>query len=111
MRILAAAAAVALVMVGAAEARTWRIRPGADAEQQLQTALIEARPGDTVQLGRGRFELTAGLSLDVDRVTIRGDGANGEAGLPVRNYRVEGRQHAVFTRRPVGSSPPPSPAR
>ena len=74
MRILAAAAAVALVMAGAAEARTWRIRPGADAEQQLQTALIEARPGDTVQLGRGRFELTAGLSLDVDRVTIRGDG-------------------------------------
>jgi len=74
MRILAAAAAAALVMVGAAEARTWRIRPGADAEQQLQTALIEARPGDTVQLGRGRFELTAGLSLDVDRVTIRGEG-------------------------------------
>lgn len=74
MRILAAAAAAALVMIGAAEARTWRIRPGAEAEQQLQTALIEARPGDTVQLGRGRFELTTGLSLDVDRVTIRGEG-------------------------------------
>ena len=74
MRLIAAAAIAALVITGTAEAKTWRIRAGADAEQQLQTALIEARPGDTVQLGRGRFELTGGLSLDVDRVTIRGDG-------------------------------------
>ncbi|MBP6689779.1 MAG: right-handed parallel beta-helix repeat-containing protein, partial [Hyphomonadaceae bacterium] len=75
MRLIAAAAIAAIVITGAAEAKTWRIRPGADAEQRLQTALIEARPGDTVQLGRGRIELTGGLSLDVDRVTIRGDGA------------------------------------
>ena len=74
MRLFAAAAAAALVMVGVADARTWRIRPGPEAEQQLQTALIEAEPGDTVQLGRGRFELTGGLSLDVDNVTIRGEG-------------------------------------
>jgi parallel beta-helix repeat protein len=74
MRLFAAAAAAALVMVGVADARTWRIRPGPAAEQQLQTALIEAEPGDTVQLGRGRFELTGGLSLDVDNVTIRGEG-------------------------------------
>jgi parallel beta-helix repeat protein len=75
MRLIAAALA-ALVITGAAEARTWRIRPGTDAQQQLQTALIEARAGDTVQLARGRFELTAGLSLDIDRVTIRGEGAD-----------------------------------
>jgi len=74
MRLLAAVAAATLIMASAADARTWRIRPGPEAEQQLQTALIEAEPGDTVQLGRGRFELTAGLSLDVDRVTIRGEG-------------------------------------
>lgn len=73
---LAAAAIAALVITGTAEAKTWRIRPGADAQQQLQTALIEARPGDTVRLARGRFELASGLSLDVDRVTIRGDGAD-----------------------------------
>ncbi|QGZ94549.1 parallel beta-helix domain-containing protein [Terricaulis silvestris] len=73
MRVIAAAAAV-LIMVGVADARTWRVRPGPEAEQELQTALIEARPGDTVQLGRGRIELTSGLSLDVDRVTIRGEG-------------------------------------
>jgi parallel beta-helix repeat protein len=75
MRLIAAALA-ALVITGAAEARTWRIRAGADAGQRLQAALIEARPGDTVQLGRGRFELTSGLSLDVDRVTIRGENAS-----------------------------------
>lgn len=74
MRFAVAAFAAAIVIAGAAEARTWRIRPGPDAQQQLQTALIEAEPGDTVQLGRGRFELTQGLSLAVDRVTIRGEG-------------------------------------
>lgn len=73
MRVVAAALA-ALVMVGVADARTWRIRPGPNAEQELQTALIEASPGDTIRLGRGRIELTNGLSLNIDRVTIRGEG-------------------------------------
>lgn len=63
-----------LALAGAAEAKTWRIRAGAGAEQALQSALIEARPGDTVRLARGRFEITSGLSLDIDRVTIRGEG-------------------------------------
>lgn len=67
---------LALVATAPAEAKTFRVRPGADAQTQLQTALIEARPGDTVRLDDGRFELTAGLSLDVDRVTVRGAGQN-----------------------------------
>lgn len=75
MRLAAAILGIVTVAFAtAADARTWRIRPGPGAEQQLQTALIEARPGDTVRLDSGRFELTAGLSLDVDRVTIRGEG-------------------------------------
>jgi parallel beta-helix repeat protein len=74
MRILIAALAAFLVTAQAADARTWRIRPGPEAEQALQTALIEARPGDTVRLARGRFELSSGLSLDIDRITIRGEG-------------------------------------
>jgi parallel beta-helix repeat protein len=70
-----AAAILALAfMAGAAEARTWRIEPGANAQAELQRALIEASPGDTVRLEHGRYELTQGLSLDVDRVTVRGDG-------------------------------------
>jgi len=86
MRFAAAAFAAAIVIAGAAEARTWRIRPGAEAEAQLQTALIEARPGDTVQLGRGRIELSQGLSLAVDRVTIRGEG-EGRSILSFNNQR------------------------
>ncbi len=70
----AATAFAALFIVGAAEARTWRVDPGPNAQQELQRALIDARPGDTVRLGRGRYELNQGLSLDVDRVTIRGAG-------------------------------------
>jgi parallel beta-helix repeat protein len=76
LRTLIAAASLALIVAAPAEARTWRVRPGPAAQQQLQAALISARPGDTVALAEGRFELTAGLSLDVDRVTLRGEGNN-----------------------------------
>lgn len=85
MRLVAVMAAL-LVTIGVADARTWRIRPGPGAEQALQTALIEARPGDTVRLGRGRFELSSGLSLNVDRVTIRGEG-EGRSILAFDNQR------------------------
>lgn len=76
LRTMAAAAGLALMMTAPAEARTFHVRPGAQAQTQLQAALIEARPGDSVRLARGRFELTAGLSLDIDRVSIRGEGAD-----------------------------------
>jgi parallel beta-helix repeat protein len=74
MRIAAAAFVGMLVLASAAEARTWNIRPGANAQADLQTAMLDAHPGDTIALARGRFDLTQGLSLDVDRVTIRGAG-------------------------------------
>ena len=87
MRLTAIAASIALSLLsGVAEAKTWRIRPGPSAEQALQTALIESRPGDTVRLARGRFELTSGLSLDVDRVSIRGEG-EGRSILSFNNQR------------------------
>ena len=53
---------------------TIAVAPGPGAQERLQTALIEVQPGDTVQLGAGRFELTDGLSLDVPKVTVRGAG-------------------------------------
>ncbi|MBA3896995.1 MAG: right-handed parallel beta-helix repeat-containing protein [Sphingomonadaceae bacterium] len=55
-------------------ARTIDVAAGPNAQERLQTALIDAKPGDVVRLGSGRFALTDGLSLDVDRVTIRGAG-------------------------------------
>ncbi|MFD1612902.1 parallel beta-helix domain-containing protein [Sphingomonas tabacisoli] len=63
-----------LVTAAPLAARTITIAPGPDAQGRLQSALIEAQPGDTVQIGAGRFDLTDGLSLDVDKVTVRGAG-------------------------------------
>ena len=50
------------------------VAAGPDAQERLQGALIDAQPGDTVQIGEGRFALTDGLSLDIDKVTVRGAG-------------------------------------
>jgi parallel beta-helix repeat protein len=64
----------ALLAASPAAAQTVTVEAGPNAQERLQSALIEARPGSTVRLGAGRFELTDGLSLDVDRVTVRGAG-------------------------------------
>ena len=70
-----AALAIALMLGGSgAAARMIHVGPGDGAQERLQTALIEAEPGDTVHIGAGRYALAGGLSLDVDDVTIRGDG-------------------------------------
>ena len=67
-------AAMAVLLASGASARTITVAAGADAQTRLQEALIVAEPGDVIELGEGRFTLTDGLSLAVDRVTIRGAG-------------------------------------
>jgi parallel beta-helix repeat protein len=57
------------------QAKTINVDAGDSAQERLQEALILAEPGDTVQLGAGKFVLTDGLSLDVNKVTIKGQGA------------------------------------
>lgn len=68
-----ALALIALVASPAA-AKTLTIAAGPDAQERLQGALLDAKPGDVVAIGAGRFDLTDGLSLDVAGVTIRGAG-------------------------------------
>jgi parallel beta-helix repeat protein len=51
-----------------------RIDPGPDVQKATQTALIKAKPGDTIEFGEGKFEFTQGLSLTVEKVTIKGQG-------------------------------------
>lgn len=68
-----AIAMLALIATPAA-ARTIPVAPGPNAQERLQEALIEAQPGDVVQIAAGRYDLTDGLSLDVDKVTVRGAG-------------------------------------
>jgi parallel beta-helix repeat protein len=50
------------------------LEPGADAQERVQTALLTASPGDVVELGEGTFVFTGTLSLDVEDVTLRGQG-------------------------------------
>jgi parallel beta-helix repeat protein len=50
------------------------VEAGEGAAERLTEALILAEPGDTVRIGAGRFELTEGLSLQVDDVTVKGAG-------------------------------------
>ncbi len=47
---------------------------GPDAPKRAQQALIEAKAGDVIEFGEGRFEFKSTLSLDVSGVTIRGQG-------------------------------------
>ena len=63
-----------LAFAGPALAATLTVEAGPGGQERLQTALIEAKPGDVVQIGAGTFDLTDGLSLDVDKVIVRGAG-------------------------------------
>lgn len=65
---------LALTVAAPAFAKTIAVPAGPDAQSRLQEALLDARPGDTIRIGAGRFDLTDGLSLDIDRVTVRGAG-------------------------------------
>lgn len=67
-------AAATVLLAGQAEAKTLTVTPGGDAQDKLQTALLDAKPGDTVAIAAGRYELTDGLSLDIAGVTVKGAG-------------------------------------
>ena len=45
-----------------------------DFETQLQLQLLQAKPGDIIEIPAGTYSLYRGLSLSVDGVTIRGAG-------------------------------------
>ena len=64
----------AALLATAAHARTLDVPAGDNAQERVQTALLDAKPGDVVSLGAGRFDLTDGLSLDIPNVTVRGAG-------------------------------------
>lgn len=73
-RIAFAAALLSTAAAAPLAADTHRIEATEGAAERLQEALILAQPGDVIELGEGRFTLTDGLSLDVDGVTLRGQG-------------------------------------
>jgi parallel beta-helix repeat protein len=71
--------AIAATLLAASPAISWAktisVSAGDNAQGRLQEALILAEPGDVVELSAGKFILTDGLSLDVNNVTVRGQGA------------------------------------
>jgi parallel beta-helix repeat protein len=68
------AVAIVALVASPAAARTIPVAPGPDAQTRLQEALLDAKPGDIVAVAAGRYDLTDGLSLDVDKVTVLGAG-------------------------------------
>lgn len=67
---------VGVSVTGLAAAAEIAVEAGDGADERLTEALITAKPGDTVRIGAGRFDLTEGLSLDVDDVLVKGAGAD-----------------------------------
>ncbi len=56
------------------DGRAW-ILPGADDTKTVQTALLSAKPGDTLYFGTGTFNFLNTISLDgIDNVTLKGKG-------------------------------------
>ena len=51
-----------------------KIEAGPDAQKKAQTALIEAKSGEVIEFGEGKFEFNSSLSCDVSDITIRGQG-------------------------------------
>ena len=72
------------------------LEPGPDIQERAQTALLMAQPGDVIEFAEGTFELTGTLSLDVEGVTLRGQGigktvldfSNQEAGAGAEGIMV-----------------------
>lgn len=75
MRTIAFAGATLCAFTQPVFSKTILVEPGDGSQERLQETLIAAQPGDIVELGAGRFNLTDGLSLDVNGVTVKGQGA------------------------------------
>lgn len=63
-----------LGLCGAAGAKTVTFTPGPDTQQAVQEAFILSPPGTTFVFAAGLYTFDQSLSLDVDGVTIRGEG-------------------------------------
>ena len=63
-----------LLSFSALQAEEILINPSDSSQEQVQEALILAKPGDTIKLQAGLYKFTDGLSLDVDNVRLIGEG-------------------------------------
>lgn len=79
-----AAASLSIAVLAACSEPAPPPEPELSFEESLQQQLIQAQPGDVIEIPAGTHELTRGLSLTVDGVTIRGQGIDSSV-LSFRN--------------------------
>jgi parallel beta-helix repeat protein len=65
---------LSLLLLASCAKKEGAIAAGPNFEKDLQTALIQAKPGAVIELPEGTFPMTGTLSLTVPNVTIRGQG-------------------------------------
>jgi parallel beta-helix repeat protein len=56
--------------------KTYVVSPSDDVQYRLQELIINALPGDTIQLEAGRYEFQNQIDVAVDNITIRGSGSD-----------------------------------
>ncbi|OFW98491.1 MAG: hypothetical protein A3E78_04460 [Alphaproteobacteria bacterium RIFCSPHIGHO2_12_FULL_63_12] len=78
MRLIEIAGASALILTAAACGKKEAAAPADPAatpyQETLMTQLLDAKPGDVIEIPEGKFAFDRSLSLAVDGVTIRGKG-------------------------------------
>jgi len=68
------AATLAVALAACSEQAPTPQEPELSFEERLQQQLIQARPGDVIEIPAGTHAISRGLSLNVDGVTLRGAG-------------------------------------
>ncbi|SRR6266545_4191503 len=59
---------------GEIDGRCVELSPSSDDQTAVQTALIQAQPGDVILFHAGTYTFQSGLTLAVENVTLRGEG-------------------------------------
>ena len=77
------------------ESKNVLISPTKNDHEKIQEALILLQPGDSLTLQEGIYQFEDGLSLDVDNVTIKGEG-QGKTILSFKD-QVSGAQGLLVT--------------
>ena len=72
--LLLAAGALALVSCGKMTNETAAPASDFSYQEKLQTELLDAKPGDAIEIPAGTFSFNRSLSLNIDGVTIKGAG-------------------------------------
>ncbi len=64
----------AVVSISSCSSQKSGLQPGPGFRKALQEALIQAKPGDVIEIPEGKHDIDTPLSLSVDNVTLRGKG-------------------------------------